>query len=120
MPVTNGGCWFVADGVSCFVESPDEIDVLTHGEVFIETADGVEEVNATDERGRRNVGDARPCTDPAALCTAIERCMDSFVPSKQWMFRNPERFDRRNARRGDRHFRIAELIEQWSQPSRSR
>ena len=70
--MTDSGARFIADGVSCFVESPHEIDVLTHGHGFIESTDGVECVDATHECSGRDVGDARPCSDPSAFGAAIE------------------------------------------------
>jgi hypothetical protein len=72
MAVADCHAWFIANGVACFIEFPNKINVFTNGHGLVETAYRVEGIDATNERGGRNIRNASAGANATALRAAIK------------------------------------------------
>jgi hypothetical protein len=64
--------WFVTNDPSRPLESPDQVDVLTDGELGVEPPDGFEGRSPAHEGRRGHIGEAPVGTDEAGLGAEIE------------------------------------------------
>jgi hypothetical protein len=72
MAVADCHAWFIANGVACFIEFPNKINVFTNGHGLVETAYRVEGIDATNERSGRNIRNASAGANATALRAAIK------------------------------------------------
>ena len=64
--------WLVANGVACFIEFPNKINVFTNGHGLVETTNCVEGIDAANKRSGRNIRNASAGSNATALSSAIK------------------------------------------------
>jgi hypothetical protein len=64
--------WFIANGVACFIEFPNKINVFTNGHGLVETTSSVEGIDAANKRSGRHIRNASAGSHPTALGSAIK------------------------------------------------
>jgi hypothetical protein len=72
MAVADHHAWFIANGVACFIEFPNKINVFTNGHGLVETTSCVEGIDAANERSGRNIRNASAGSNATALRAAIK------------------------------------------------
>jgi len=64
--------WLIANGVACFIEFPNKINVFTNGHGLVETTSSVEGIDAAHKRSGRHIRNASAGSHPTALGSAIK------------------------------------------------
>jgi hypothetical protein len=72
MAVADRHAWFIANGVACFIEFPNKINVFTNGHGLVEPTNCIEGIDAANKRSRRNIGNASAGSNATALRAAIK------------------------------------------------
>jgi hypothetical protein len=72
MAVADCHAWFIANGVACFIEFPNKINVFTNGHGLVETAYRVEGIDAANKRSGWHIRNASAGSHPTALGSAIK------------------------------------------------
>jgi hypothetical protein len=72
MPVADPHARFIANGVACFIEFPNKINVFTNRHGLVEPTNCVEGIDAANKRSGRNIRNASAGSNATALRAAIK------------------------------------------------